>query len=200
MAANVSLSALDTIVGDLTGLGDTGEVYLVDTSKRFLSAAGFGTEDFPEAVSSEGIDSAVGGQSGSGQYKNYATVSVVGIYRWLPYREIALVAEIQTSEVFASARRLGFFVLGAGLGVVALIILGWYLIARQMRKSAITVRDVVVNFSGYNTDRFYDEMIDTDGKPRAGSALIAEFVENLQAGQLVRHQKAAEQAFTRLGD
>ncbi len=68
MAAHVDLSALDNIVGDVTGLGDTGELYLVDPSSRFLSAAGFGTEDFPEAISSEGIDSAVGGRPGSGTY------------------------------------------------------------------------------------------------------------------------------------
>ena len=34
---------------------------------------------------------------------------------------------------------------------------------------------------------------------RGGSALLAEFVEDLPAGQLLRHQRAAEQAFTRLG-
>ena len=174
-------------------------MYLVDTSNRFLSASGFGTEDFPGAIASEGIDSAVGGRAGSGQYKNYANQSVVGTYRWLPDREIALLAEIQTSEVFASARNIGLIVLGVGLGVVALIALGWYLIVRQMRKSAITVRDVVVNFSGYEMGRFYDEMIDSNGRPRAGSALLSEFVEGLPAGQLVRHQKAADQAFTRLG-
>ena len=42
-------------------------------------------------------------------------------------------------------------------------------------------------------------MIDSSGQPRVGSALLAEFVEDLPAGQLVRHQRAAEQAFTRLG-
>ena len=199
MAAHVNLSSLYNIFGDLTGLGNTGELYLVDTSSRFLSAEGFGTEDFPGAIASEGIDAATGGRPGSGQYRNYANESVVGIYRWLPDREIALLAEVRTSEVFAPARRLGFIVLLAGLGVVALIALGWFLLMRQMRKAATTVRDPVVNFSGYDIGGFYDETIDSNGQPRAGSALLTGFVEDLPAGQLLRHQRAAEQAFTRLG-
>ena len=197
-AAHLDLGRLDGIVGDLTGLGNTGELYMVDSSGRLISAQRFGTEEFPGTISSEGIDSALIGRPGSGQYTNYAGESVIGIYRWLPDRETALLVEMETSEVFASARRLGFIVLGAGFGVTALIALGWYLIARQIREAAI-IKDVVMTFSGYDLGGFYDETIDRTGQPHHGSALLTEFIEDLPAGQLLRHQKAAEQAFTRLG-
>ena len=135
--AHLNLGRLDGIVGDLTGLGNTGELYMVDSSGRLISARRFGTEEFPGTISSEGIDSALGGRPGSGQYMSYAGESVIGIYRWLPDRETALLVEMQTSEVFPSARRLGFIVLSVGSVVTALIPLGWYLIARQIRQAAI---------------------------------------------------------------
>ena len=59
--------------------------------------------------------------------------------------------------------------------------------------------DVKIDFAEYDLEGFHDEMIDSSGQPRVGSAVLAEFVEGLPAGQLLRHQRAAEQAFTRLG-
>ena len=58
-ATHLDLGRLDGIVGDLTGLGNTGELYMVDSSGRLISAQRFGTEEFPGTISSEGIDSAL---------------------------------------------------------------------------------------------------------------------------------------------
>ena len=58
---------------------------------------------------------------------------------------------------------------------------------------------VKIDFAEYDLEGFHDEMIDSSEQPWVGSALLAEFVEGLPAGQLLRHQRAAEQAFTRLG-
>ena len=48
IAANVNLEKLDRIVNDRTGLGSSGESYLVDAFNVFVSAEGFGTEQYPE--------------------------------------------------------------------------------------------------------------------------------------------------------
>ena len=59
--------------------------------------------------------------------------------------------------------------------------------------------DVVMNFNDYDIEGFHDEMLQADGSPRAGAALLAQRVASLPEGELLRHQRAAEQAMLQLG-
>ena len=61
------------------------------------------------------------------------------------------------------------------------------------------MRPGVMDFTEYDTEEFHDEMIDSRGSPRAGAILLAQRIESLQDGQLLRHQWAAEQAMLNLG-
>ena len=106
IAAHVSLEKLDRIVKDRTGLGSSGESYLVDALNVFVSAEGFGTEQFPRGVHSFGIDAAIRGERGTGTYRNYSDVPVIGVYRWIPERQLALLTEMHRSEAAAPARQL----------------------------------------------------------------------------------------------
>ena len=69
-------------------------------------------------IHSRGIDSAVARQSGQGLYTNYRGVPVIGVYRWLPEREAALVVEMTQEQAFAPARRLALEIGAIGVGVV----------------------------------------------------------------------------------
>ena len=57
----------------------------------------------------------------------------------------------------------------------------------------------VMNFTEYDTGGFYDEMLEADGSPRSGSALLAQRVASLLEGELLQHQRAAEKAMLQLG-
>lgn len=56
-----------------------------------------------------------------------------------------------------------------------------------------------IDFAGYDLEGFYDEMLQADGTPREGSTLLVGQIESLPPGQLLQHQKAAEQALLDLG-
>ena len=58
---------------------------------------------------------------------------------------------------------------------------------------------VVMNFKSYDLGGFYDEMIEANGSPRTGAALLAQRIESLPAGELQQHQRASEQALLDLG-
>ena len=58
---------------------------------------------------------------------------------------------------------------------------------------------VVVNFAGYSTDGFCDEMLESDAQPRTGSAVLAQRIESLGEGELLRRQRAAEESMLQLG-
>jgi uncharacterized circularly permuted ATP-grasp superfamily protein len=56
-----------------------------------------------------------------------------------------------------------------------------------------------MNFEGYETGGYYDELFDATGAPRSGAALLVERVEGLPPGDLARRQEAAEAALMNSG-
>lgn len=54
-------------------------------------------------------------------------------------------------------------------------------------------------FNSYQTDGFYDEMFDAEGKPRPEARLLLETLESLEDGQLLRSQNAAERLLLQMG-
>ena len=147
VAAHVSLATLDRILNERTGLGNTGESYLVDAYNVLVSGESFGTPEYPRGVHSEGIDSAVRGDRGSGIYENYKKVSVIGFYRWIPDRELALVTEIHESEALAPARRLGWTLAAVGVIAVGLLAVGVYIIAGRITRPILAVSDTAIRIA-----------------------------------------------------
>lgn len=56
-----------------------------------------------------------------------------------------------------------------------------------------------MNFTGYESHGYFDEMIGEDGKPRAAARPLAKDIESLPEGELELRQKAAEQALIQAG-
>ena len=54
-------------------------------------------------------------------------------------------------------------------------------------------------FSSYDTQGFYDEMLDGDGNPRPHGRLLLETVESLSDGHLLRYKHAAERLLLQMG-
>ncbi|MDA0266153.1 MAG: cache domain-containing protein [Cyanobacteria bacterium] len=74
-----------------------------------------------EGVSSRGIDQAMAGISGDGLYLNYDKVPVLGVYRWAPRHNLALLVEVNQAEVFEPASRVTRNILAIGFTLTALI-------------------------------------------------------------------------------
>ena len=56
-----------------------------------------------------------------------------------------------------------------------------------------------MRFDGYDTEGFYDEVFDSQGKPRPGADLLIQRINALPESELQRRQKAAEIALLNLG-
>ncbi|GAB4381405.1 MAG: hypothetical protein Kow00121_39850 [Elainellaceae cyanobacterium] len=137
--ANLSLDRIDQIVREKTGLGKSGETYLVASlvnEYAFISRENSFLPDLPTiGISSLGIDRAMQGISGSGLYRNYANVPVVGVYRWLNDQDIALIVEMQQEEAFAPARQLAGIIVLVGLVSVGVLAIGVAWLTRQLQLS-----------------------------------------------------------------
>ena len=132
LVAHLDLQRLDQIILERTGQDASGETYLVDRLNGFVSAERFGRQEYERGVHTEGIDAAIQGLNGQGLYRNYAGTPVVGVYRWLPERELALLAEISQVEAFEPARRLAGTIFTAGLGLAMILAVGIFLLARAV--------------------------------------------------------------------
>ncbi len=56
-----------------------------------------------------------------------------------------------------------------------------------------------MDFRGYSTDGFYDELFKANSTARAGASILVNRIEDLPDGDIVRRQKAAETALMNLG-
>jgi uncharacterized circularly permuted ATP-grasp superfamily protein len=59
--------------------------------------------------------------------------------------------------------------------------------------------DSMKPFAAYDTEGYYDELIDADGNPRPGAQLLVDKIESLPPGDLSIRQKAAETLLFKMG-
>ena len=56
-----------------------------------------------------------------------------------------------------------------------------------------------MQLNSYQTDGFYDEVFDAEGKARPEARLLLETIESLEDGELLRCQRAAETLLLQMG-
>lgn len=100
VAGRASIGTLSRIMSERTGLGDTGETYLVGINNALLTASIFTKEDL--YVRSEAANTAIANKTnGSGSYDDYRGVPVIGVYHWIPELQVALIAEQDQAEALS---------------------------------------------------------------------------------------------------
>ncbi len=132
---------LKSIVEDRTGLGDSGDTYLVGTEgllrtpSRFLAE----TEVLKKKVDTESVRRALAGEEGESIIVDYRSVKVLSTYGPLGLKEMfqtdiewALLVEMDADEAFAGIAHLGVRYVLLTLILVAVALLAGYVTARGM--------------------------------------------------------------------
>ena len=145
LAGDLDLGHVDRLIADRTGLGETGQAYLVSAFNDFVSSERFGRDEFRRGVFSEGIAAALRGENDVGVYPNYEGTPVIGAHRWSGARDLALLVEMDQAEAFAPARRLVVTILGIGLLSALVLAFGVYLIARQIARPVLAVAEAAAS-------------------------------------------------------
>jgi len=106
LAGLANLDSLNAVMIGRAGLGQTGETYLVGSNHRLLTALRRPGHSIPSTyVRTRGADAAIdGGLSGNATYAGYAGEKVIGVYRWIPRLQVALLAEQGESEALRATR------------------------------------------------------------------------------------------------
>ena len=130
LCGRANLSALEEIMRESSGLGATGQTYLVGTNYTFIA----GSQDSAPTglLRSMGIEAAIRDHSsGVATYDNYRGESVVGVYRWIPDLQVVLLVEQNSTEAFRSA----YFLLFGGLLIIVIAVLTAVVIALTLTRS-----------------------------------------------------------------
>ena len=144
IVVDLDLARIDQIVRKKTGLGTSGETYLVGSlisKNSFIAGNSNNNQTFPDGINSAGIDAAMSGISGYGLYPNYANSPVLGVYRWLNEQDIALLVEIDQQEAFYPARQLASTIILVGLISVLGLAMGVNWLSRQLYLSRKQLED-----------------------------------------------------------
>ncbi|WP_271254441.1 hybrid sensor histidine kinase/response regulator [Pseudanabaena sp. Chao 1811] len=153
LTADFNLDDIDNLIRDNTGLGETGETYLIGKAgtKTIVIAgkqiAANLSQNSDKEVRSDGIDQAIAQKSGFGAYKNYAGVPVVGVYWWLPSQNLALIAEINQSMAFAAADRLAINILILGFMSSSIMLVAIYLFSRQITRPIAAISETAAKLA-----------------------------------------------------
>jgi HAMP domain-containing protein/putative methionine-R-sulfoxide reductase with GAF domain len=134
-----NLDDLAHILQAVSGMGQTGEVYLVDASGAGLPQR--------RAVASPGIRAALAGENGEGLHENYAGIPVIGVYRWMPELGMVLVAEQAQEEAFAATDTVTAAVVGATLAVALVTAVIAAIVTRQITRPIVQLTESAVRIA-----------------------------------------------------
>jgi signal transduction histidine kinase len=151
LAGQVNLDVLTEIMQSRTGLGETGETYLVSLQNNyFLTASRYADEGFIQtrAYHSEGIDRALTGEDGAGTYSDYRGVPAFGVYRWLPGLQAGLLAEIEQTEALAAARQATFTSIAVAVAAALLATVIGFAYALQVSGPVARLTDAARRIAG----------------------------------------------------
>jgi diguanylate cyclase (GGDEF)-like protein/PAS domain S-box-containing protein len=148
LAFHLSVEPIAQIIRSRAGLGDTGETNLVDSSSLLVASGRANSEGEQRKAHSLAVVQALAGKNGSGLYANDAGRPVLGVYRWMPAYQMALIAEMTQAEAFAPAGRLALTLVVVGLVATVLLGLGVFWLSRRLTRPVLALTQAAMAVAG----------------------------------------------------
>jgi HAMP domain-containing protein len=153
LAGRIDLGMISEIMTERSGLGETGETYLVN--KFNLVVSELRHEEgaaLTKLILTEGVKDCLAGNENFGFYANYQKKPVAGYYVWIPEGEICLLAEIWTDEAMAPLRMILSAILWASCGILILTGVMAFLLSSRITAPITDLMDAVNKISDGDLD------------------------------------------------
>ncbi len=160
VALQVSPDAINQIMTQREGMGETGETYLVGLDKRmrsnsFLDPAGYSIQaSFTGNIENNGVDTdasqkALAGETGAHVIKNYGGNLVLSAYTPLQIGDLswALLAEMGISEAEQAADELAELIYKIGTGILVFVLVVVFLVYSTVRSLTGAIKNLVNNLA-----------------------------------------------------
>lgn len=132
LAGRINLEKISEIMTEKSGLGKTGEAYLVNKFNLLVSKSLFMEEiEFKTIIHSQGVQDCLIGNYGY-HFNNYRNIDVIGIHRWIPEREVCLIVEIGQKEIFELVEGSKNIIFAINVGIIIFAILSGIFLAKTI--------------------------------------------------------------------
>ena len=167
IALQVPIDQISQIMTENTGLGESGETYLVGEDYLMRSESRFGDGSIlTRKVDTEASKSALAGKAGTRIILDYRNISVLSHFAPMHVGEVhwAMIAEIDEAEAIISATRLQYLVFGMLAGTCLIVLLITIPIAKGI------VRPILILSSGASrvTDGDLEVSVDVESRNEIG--------------------------------
>lgn len=145
LVLQMPIARLNRVLSFRGGMGESGETYIVGRDHLMRSASRFSDASVIK-VASDGVERALAGERGLIEQTGYRGTDVIAGFAPVDFHGVrwALLAEFDRSEVFAAIDRMRNLGVAIGAGLLALLILvGWWLargIARPLAQMTNVMR------------------------------------------------------------
>ncbi|MDJ0702133.1 MAG: cache domain-containing protein [Leptolyngbyaceae cyanobacterium MO_188.B28] len=198
LAITLNLKAVDRLIREKTGLGTTGETYLVkqlNGKNVFISgegteAASAETKNDSTNIKSKAIDTVMRGIDGSGLYLNYEGIPVIGVYHWLGENNLGLLAEIAQKEAFQPAVKLAGDIILIGFSTAGVLLVLIYCLAYQIAKPVLIITNAAAEIE---TGKFEPGRLESVKHRLDELGRLARVFQSMAKQVYVREQKLKRQ-------
>jgi signal transduction histidine kinase len=164
LAGWLSLTEMTDIISRTTGLRQSADAYLVNTTNLFVTQPRFISDSavLQRGIRTDAIRACLTGNSGTMLAADYRGVPTVDAYRWLPNHQLCLVVQIDQAEAFESVQAFGrtlLFISGLALLAAFIVAVG---LARTITHPIVTLTDGVARFGQGELDIRFPKISDDE--------------------------------------
>lgn len=124
LAAYIDLAEMSRIMRQGRPLYETEETYLVNSANFFVTESRFETDyALKKAVHTSAVTHCLNHENGVGSYLGYYQKPVIGVYQWLPDKDLCIITEVSRAEALKPIYKFSLLFFGVG-SLVTLIVSG----------------------------------------------------------------------------
>jgi PAS domain S-box-containing protein len=146
--------AIDRLIFEDRKLNNNTKAYLIDRFGFLLYTEYPQINNQNQILEDNVINLLKSGKSGQQIYKNYQNNKVIGVYHWLDKLQLGLLMETPEKEALLPARKLAWYIVIIGAGVSSLSILIFYLLAQQITRPILAIKNTAIKVREGNLKAF----------------------------------------------
>jgi putative methionine-R-sulfoxide reductase with GAF domain len=193
LVGELNIDTLADIMTERTGLGQSGETYLVSLqNNHLLTPSRFEGYEMSAVFRSDGIDRALEGVKGRGAYPSYRDVSVFGSYQFVPELQAALLAEVEESQALAAYRQAQWVaILIAVFFAVTSVMVGFFISRRISRP----IQTLTVSAQRIGAGELKAEVVELQRQDEIG--VLARAFHQMQSDLVASYEKLEQRVADR---
>lgn len=140
--AIVNLPEIQEILLERTGLGETGESYLVSANRNLISQSRFGNKEYPIIVKTKGVQEALEGRPGTDTFLDYRGIEVFGAYEEIEILGLnwVLLSEINLEEALSPLGQVQGHLMFTVLIILLFILIVSYFLSKLIVQPIVSMK------------------------------------------------------------